>query len=188
MKGTTLNAKTITLVAAAAVGVTVAGCSSAAPASPAAVTVTQTVEASAPAATVTVEVTANPKPAVTKTVEVLVTPNPAAAQPKPAAPGASKATAKHKTVIPLQDPASSPEIYGSLYPEDGTDTGSNAWMKYTAPDWSGGAPKWWKVRIDFYYDMAMCRSIKSILNTLPAYETDIRAIIVQEASYKGTCT
>lgn len=182
-----MNTKTITLAAAAALGFTLTGCSSAAPRAPAAVTVTQTVETSAPAATVTVEVKTAPRPAVTRTVEVVVTPKPAAARPKPAAPAASKMAAKKKTVIPLEDPKASPEPYGSLYAEDGTDIGSLAWMKYTAPDWSGGAPKWWKGRIDYYYDMRMCSSISSILNTLPAYETDIRAIIVQEASYKGTC-
>ncbi len=143
-------------------------------------TVTQTVEAPGPVTTKTVE--AAPLPAVTTTVVVTVPPRapaPVAKKPAPAEPS-----------IPLNT-SDDLEKYGDLYepetPGGSAGSGVEPWMSYTAPDWSGGAPKWWKNRIDYYYDQSMCGSITSILNTLPQSRADIRAIILQEGGEKGTC-
>ncbi|GAA2039318.1 hypothetical protein GCM10009740_35050 [Terrabacter terrae] len=125
-------------------------------------------------------VQAAPLPAVTKTIKVTVSGNVGTTS------GAKKSAPAQ---IPL-DTSNTPEKYDSLYEPETPGTGGSGvepWMSYTAPDWSGGAPKWWKTRIDYYYDTAMCGAIKSILNTLPRSRADIRAIILQEGGEKGTC-
>ena len=172
---------TAALSAAVAIGL-VAGCSTGGDpvSSQTVATITHTAETPGPVTTETVK--AATPPAVTKTVVVTVTkkaPAPVAKKPAPA-----------ESSIPL-DTSDDLEKYGDLYepenPSGPEGSGVEPWMSYTAPDWSGGAPKWWKQRIDYYYDFSMCGSIESILDTLPQSRTDIRAIIIQEGGEKGTC-
>lgn len=176
--------KKTTSLAAIMFGFVLASCGTNAPVTPAAtppVTITTTVEVPGPVTTKTVQ--AAPLTAVTKTVTVKV-PGPTITKTRTV----TKTAVSKKQVIPL-DTSGDPKPYHDLYqPEtDGSGSGDQKWMTYTSPDWSAGAPKWWKTRIDYYYDFGMCSSIKSILNTLPSNETDIRAIILQEGPQKGTC-
>lgn len=180
----TIIQKTTTTVAALTFGFVFASCGTTAPVIPAttrpAVTTT-TVEVPGPVTTKTVQ--AAPLPAVTKTVAVKV-PGPTVTKTRTV----QKVAVPKKQNIPLNT-SGDLEPYDDLYePEtDGSGSGDEKWMTYTSPDWSNGAPKWWKTRIDYYYDFRMCSSITSILNTLPSNETDIRAIILQEGPQKGTC-